>query len=162
MDWKLDFLTPYTHHSDLHVNTALPVISTHCCSSQYPVIRFLSTASNTGDSSTSRAHVHLSEPPVQNCLKSQLTAATCRISTTNCASLLTAYSISARTTQETQYPLLHSNNTRPYHAYPLPQEHIYRWRVYWPLPSNGCYSQSHHPATSLYATLLKWISREIG
>jgi hypothetical protein len=61
LDWILDLLTTYTHHSKLQVITALLLISTLCKSSQHPLTLFqhavFSTASNSGDSSVPRVHV---------------------------------------------------------------------------------------------------------
>jgi hypothetical protein len=71
MDWILDLLTTYTHHLELHVITALLLIFTlhsslqHHLSLPQPAVsstsRSLATASNSEDSSASRAQVLLSE-----------------------------------------------------------------------------------------------------
>jgi hypothetical protein len=79
MDWWIDLLTTCTHHSELQVITALSLISTlykslHAKSSPaYCVLtsRSLSTSSNDGDSSASRAHFvtrWLSTPPIESSL----------------------------------------------------------------------------------------------
>jgi hypothetical protein len=72
----MDLLTIYTHRSKLQVITALSVISTLYKSPQHQlklfpacrvfISRSLATASNSGDSSASRALVLFSQPPVQN------------------------------------------------------------------------------------------------
>jgi hypothetical protein len=70
----MDLLTTYTHHSELQVITALSVISTLYKLLQHPlslfqpavfISRSLAKASNSGDSSASRAQVLSSQPPVQ-------------------------------------------------------------------------------------------------
>jgi hypothetical protein len=76
MDWWMDLLTTYTHHSELQVITALSLISTVYKSPQHPlslfsaccilISRFLGKASNNGDSSASRAQVFLLQPPMHN------------------------------------------------------------------------------------------------
>jgi hypothetical protein len=75
MEWILDLLTTYTHHSQLKVITALSLISTLYKSPQQPLCLFqpaalrsrsLSTASNNGDSSDSRVRVPLPQCPVRN------------------------------------------------------------------------------------------------
>jgi hypothetical protein len=72
--------------------TELPLISTLFTSPQYLLIlfqpavftsRYLSTASNSGDSSASRAHVILSQPPVQKSLKSELLTANYQLRNSN-------------------------------------------------------------------------------
>jgi hypothetical protein len=84
MDWILDLLTTCTQNSELRVITAQALISTHYKSPQHPLRQFpaccvfnscsLTTASNSGDSSASRAQVLLSHPPVQkSCQMPQLT-----------------------------------------------------------------------------------------
>jgi hypothetical protein len=67
MAWISDLLTTCTHHSELHVITALSPISTLHKSPQHPLSLFpacyvfnsrsLATASNSGDFSASRAHI---------------------------------------------------------------------------------------------------------
>jgi hypothetical protein len=67
MNWWIDLLTIYIHHSELHVITAPLLISTIYRSSQHPLSLFpvcfvfnsrsLATVSNSGDTSASRAHV---------------------------------------------------------------------------------------------------------
>jgi hypothetical protein len=67
MDWMLDLLNTYIHHSELQVITVPLLISTIHRSPQHPLSHFpascvfnsrsLTTASNSGDSSASRAHV---------------------------------------------------------------------------------------------------------
>jgi hypothetical protein len=74
-DWLTDLLTTYTHHLELQVIKALSLICTLYESPQHPlslfaacrvfVSRSLTTASNSGDSSASRAQVLSSQPPVQ-------------------------------------------------------------------------------------------------
>jgi hypothetical protein len=69
----LDLLTICAHHLELHVVTALPLISTLYSSprhllSFFPACcvftrRFLATVSNSGDSSASRSQVLLPQPP---------------------------------------------------------------------------------------------------
>jgi hypothetical protein len=76
MEWCMDLLTAYTHNLELQVITALSLISTLHKSPQHPISLFvaccvfigrsLATASNSGDSSASRARVLSSQPPVQN------------------------------------------------------------------------------------------------
>jgi hypothetical protein len=74
-DWILDLLTTCTHHSKLHVITALPLISTPYKSPENPLSflqpvldsRSLATASNSGDSSASRSQVIPSSIHVRNC-----------------------------------------------------------------------------------------------
>jgi hypothetical protein len=75
MDWWMDLLATYTHHSELQVITELSLISTLNKSPQHLVCLFqpavfisrsLSTASNIGDYSASRAQALFSQPPVQN------------------------------------------------------------------------------------------------
>jgi hypothetical protein len=71
----MDLLTTYTHHSEMYVITALPLISILDKSLQHPLShlpaccvitsRSLAKASNSGDSSASLAQVLLSQPPVQ-------------------------------------------------------------------------------------------------
>jgi hypothetical protein len=68
---ELNLLTSSTRHSELQVITALSLISTIYKSFAYATssvltIRFLVTASNSGDSSASGVQVILSQPPVQN------------------------------------------------------------------------------------------------
>jgi hypothetical protein len=71
---ELDLLTTCTHHSELQVITALPRISAFYKSlhaKSFPSLLclqqpFLATACNTGNSSSSRAQVLLSQSPVQN------------------------------------------------------------------------------------------------
>jgi hypothetical protein len=72
----MDLLTTYKHQSELHVTTALSLISTLYKSTQHPlslfpsccvfISRFLATTSNSGDSSASRAQVPSSQPPLQS------------------------------------------------------------------------------------------------
>jgi hypothetical protein len=72
----MDLLTAYTHHTELHVITALPLISTLYKSLQHPFSLFpacrasishsLAKVSNSGDSSASRVQVLSSQPPMQN------------------------------------------------------------------------------------------------
>jgi hypothetical protein len=92
----MELLTTYTHDSELQVITAPPLISTIHRSPHQPLglfqpavftSRSLATASNSGDSSASRAQVFSSQPPVQN--SAELT-------------LSLAYNISARITYKTQ------------------------------------------------------------
>jgi hypothetical protein len=74
MDWWMDLLTTYTHHSELQVITALSLISTlykslHAMSSpacSVLISHSLAMASNSGDSSASRAQFLSSQPPMQN------------------------------------------------------------------------------------------------
>jgi hypothetical protein len=76
MDWRLDLLSTYTHDSELQVITALSLISTLYKSPKHPlnlfsvchvfVSRSLGAASNSGDSSSSRAQAVSSQPPLQN------------------------------------------------------------------------------------------------
>jgi hypothetical protein len=76
MNWWIDLLTTYTHNSKVKVNTALSLISTLYKSSQHPlslfaaccifITRSLSTSSNIGDPTASRAHALSLQPPVQN------------------------------------------------------------------------------------------------
>jgi hypothetical protein len=72
MDWILNLLTPlgttsnYSATADLHTlqfNTAPAKPFPVCCVLNR---RFLATDSNSGDTSSSRAQVLLSQPPVQN------------------------------------------------------------------------------------------------
>jgi hypothetical protein len=69
-DWRINLLTAYTHNSELQAITAPPLISTALAKS-FPAccvftIRSLATATNSGDSSASRAQVLSSRTPVQN------------------------------------------------------------------------------------------------
>jgi hypothetical protein len=73
MDWWMYLLESYTQHSELQVITTLSLISTLYKSPQHllslfpaccVISRFLLTASNSGDSSTSRAQVLSSQLPV--------------------------------------------------------------------------------------------------
>jgi hypothetical protein len=67
MDWWMDLLTTYIRHSELHVITALSLISTLYKSPQHPLFLFLAycafnshslaTASKSGDSSAFRAYL---------------------------------------------------------------------------------------------------------
>jgi hypothetical protein len=76
MDWILDSLTPCTYHSELQLITALSTIFTLYKSPQHPLNLFpaccvftsssLTTASNSGDSSASRAQVLPSPTLVRN------------------------------------------------------------------------------------------------
>jgi hypothetical protein len=76
MDRRMDLLTTYIQNSELQVITALSLISTLYKPLQYPLSLFqvycvfirrsLVTASNSGDSSASRAQVLSSQPSVQN------------------------------------------------------------------------------------------------
>jgi hypothetical protein len=76
LDWWMDLPNTYTHHSELQVITAPPLISTLYKSPLHPLTLFpaccvfisrsLPAASNRGDSSASRAQVLSSQPPVQN------------------------------------------------------------------------------------------------
>jgi hypothetical protein len=76
VDWWMVLLATYTHHSELQVITAVSLISTLYKSPQHPlslfpacyvfISYFLATASNSGDSSASRAQVSSSQLPVQN------------------------------------------------------------------------------------------------
>jgi hypothetical protein len=81
-DWCLYLFTTWTpQDSELQVITAPPLLSTIHKSPQHPlrnvpaccvfVSHSLATASNSGDSSASRAHVLSSQPPVRNCLITQ-------------------------------------------------------------------------------------------
>jgi hypothetical protein len=81
MDWWIDLLTTYTHHSELQVITALSLISTLYKSPTEPTNPFpaccviscsLGTASNCGDSSVSCSQVLSSQTPVQNMQNSTL------------------------------------------------------------------------------------------
>jgi hypothetical protein len=77
-DLWMDLLTTYTYDSELQAITAPPLLSTMDKSLQHPlspfpacyvfISRSLGTASNSGDSSASRAQVLSSQLPVQNCL----------------------------------------------------------------------------------------------
>jgi hypothetical protein len=70
----MDLLTTSAHHSELQIITALSLSSTihkslHVKSSPECIVfksRFLGTASNSGDSSASRAQVVLAQLPVQD------------------------------------------------------------------------------------------------
>jgi hypothetical protein len=83
LNWWMYLLTTYTHHSKPQVIAALWLISTLYKSPQHPlslypaccvISRSLVTASKSGDSSTSRALVLSSQPPMQNStLNCQLT-----------------------------------------------------------------------------------------
>jgi hypothetical protein len=76
MDWWMDLLTTYTHHSELRIITALSLTSTLYKSTQHPlslfpaccifISRSLATACNSGDYSISLAKVLSSQPPVQS------------------------------------------------------------------------------------------------
>jgi hypothetical protein len=76
LDWWRDLLTSYRHDSELQTITAPPLISTIYKSPQHPLRLFaaccvltshsLAKASNSGDSSASRAEVVSSQPPVKN------------------------------------------------------------------------------------------------
>jgi hypothetical protein len=78
MDWWTDLLTIYTHHSELQVITAPPLISILYISPQHPlsffptscvfISRSLATTSNSGDSSASKrlGPTKFLQPPVQN------------------------------------------------------------------------------------------------
>jgi hypothetical protein len=75
MDLWMDFLITYMHHSELQVITAPLLTATIQRSPQHLLSLFaaccvnsrsLTTASNSGDSSASRAQVLLTQPPVQN------------------------------------------------------------------------------------------------
>jgi hypothetical protein len=78
MDWIPILLTPYTHHSELQVITALSLISTLYSSPQHPlslfavccvfISRSLVTASSTGDSSASRTQILPPPTFIQNWL----------------------------------------------------------------------------------------------
>jgi hypothetical protein len=81
MDLWIDLMTTYTHHSELqvlnnpiadfhtsHIITAPVKPFPACC---VLTSRSLAAASNSGDSSTSRPQVLLSQPPVQNSLSTQ-------------------------------------------------------------------------------------------
>jgi hypothetical protein len=70
MDWWMDLLTAYTHHSELQVIIALSLIST-APTKPFPVCsvitrRSLATVSNNRDSSASRAQVLTSQPSLQS------------------------------------------------------------------------------------------------
>jgi hypothetical protein len=75
VDWWIDLLTTYTHHSELPVITALSLISTLYKSPQHPlslslaccvfISHSMATASDNGDSSASRSQVVSSQSPVQ-------------------------------------------------------------------------------------------------
>jgi hypothetical protein len=65
MDWILDLLTTCTQHSELHFTDHWHR-QTSVLNLLVSTIRFLATASNSGDSSASRAQVLLSQPPAQN------------------------------------------------------------------------------------------------
>jgi hypothetical protein len=68
----MDLLTTYAHVSELQAVTAPPLISTEpakpFAACRVSTSRFLATASNSGGSSSSRARVLSSQPPVQNSL----------------------------------------------------------------------------------------------
>jgi hypothetical protein len=76
MDWWMDLLKTYTHHSKLQVITGLSLISILYKSPQHPlsflpacciiISRSLTTASYSGDSSASRVQVRSSQTPAQN------------------------------------------------------------------------------------------------
>jgi hypothetical protein len=70
LDWWLDLLTTYTHDSELQAITTPPLITTaHAKPFPACFIFFgpsLTTASNSGYSSASRAQVLSSQPPMQN------------------------------------------------------------------------------------------------
>jgi hypothetical protein len=80
MDWWMDLLTTYTPHSELQEIIALSLIFTLYKSlhgKSPPVCsvftsRSVATASNNGDSSTSRPQVRSSQPPIQNRIHCQL------------------------------------------------------------------------------------------
>jgi hypothetical protein len=76
MDWWMDLLTTYTHHSELQVITALLLISTLYQSLEHLLSLFpscciffshsLAAAPDSGDSSASCSQVLSLQPPVQN------------------------------------------------------------------------------------------------
>jgi hypothetical protein len=90
LDWRIYLLTTCTRHSELQVIIALSLISTLYKSPQRPlslfpaccvfISCFLATASNSGDSSGSRAQVLSSQPSVQCSIELFFTA---RLSTLN-------------------------------------------------------------------------------
>jgi hypothetical protein len=84
MNWWMDLLNTYTHHPELQEITALSPFSTLYKPPQHSlnpfpaccifISRSIVTASNTRDSSASRAQVLSSQPPMQNStLKWQMT-----------------------------------------------------------------------------------------
>jgi hypothetical protein len=78
----MDLLTTYTQHLEVQTITAPPLIPTIHKSPQHTLSSFpaccvftsrsQATASNSGDSSASRAQVFSSPPPVQNCVPTQV------------------------------------------------------------------------------------------
>jgi hypothetical protein len=80
LDWWMNLLTTYTDDSELPAITAPPLISIIHKSPQHPLSLFpacciftsrsLATASNSVESSVSRAQILRSQPPVQNSLSS--------------------------------------------------------------------------------------------
>jgi hypothetical protein len=78
LNWWMDLLTTYTHHSEIQAVTLLLLISTIHKSPQHPLSLFpaccvfishsLATASSSGDSSASCTQVLSLQPCMQNCL----------------------------------------------------------------------------------------------
>jgi hypothetical protein len=78
LDWWIDLLTTHIYDSKIQTITTPPLISTIHKSPQHPlrvfpayydfISRSLATASNSGDSSASRAQVLSSQPPAHNSL----------------------------------------------------------------------------------------------
>jgi hypothetical protein len=71
LDWILNLLITYTHHSELQAITAPPLISTiHKSPTHFScrvfICRSLATTSNNGNSSASCAQVLSPQPPLQN------------------------------------------------------------------------------------------------
>jgi hypothetical protein len=70
LDWWMDLLNSHTHNSELQAITAPPLISTAPAkpflACRVFTSRSLATASNSGDSSASRAEVLSSQTPVQD------------------------------------------------------------------------------------------------
>jgi hypothetical protein len=109
MGWWMDLLTTYIHHSELQVITTLLQMSTlhkSLYATPFPACSVftshsLVTASNSRDSSVSRAQVLLSQPPVQKSRISQLP-------TINFGTRLT---FRHEPQKETPFLLIYSNNT---------------------------------------------------
>jgi hypothetical protein len=77
MDWWMDLLTTYTHHSELQVITALSLIPILCKSSSACSVsnsRSLATAPDSGDFSAFRDQVLSSQSPMQNSRQLSTTA----------------------------------------------------------------------------------------
>jgi hypothetical protein len=135
----LDLLTTYTctRDSELQAITAPALISTIHISPQHPLSHFptccvftsrsLATASNSGDSSASRAQLLSSQLNYQ--LATDHIVEYMSVAAETCLPSLCPETTAARTTENTLLPLLR------------------------PLPSNGCCLQSCLLATGLYATL---------